>query len=342
MPGTTIDRTMTVGMTPGTAGGARSFIVADLAFHASDSGVPADTAGVTIGTRILTMRGEVPVEELRTGDRVICHDYRPAPIVRISRRRIKLISHPAPAMVQPILVRAGALAHELPRCDLLVSPDQALLLDGHLIPVRSLIDGYAIVQVARRLVTYFEIEVPEPTALLAEGIACETSFEAGDRTVFDDVTPMRCDPERAAGGRQGARFAPFTEAGAAVETVRARILARAPVPTTDDAAVLIHHCADGSAMITSRSTIPGYRLADPRDRRALGIKIAALTIDGRPVPLDHPALTEGWYSPEADGRWTDGAGVIPAALVAGGREIAITIAATLAYPLSALPPSAEV
>ncbi|HQT85125.1 MAG: hypothetical protein B7Z58_06610 [Acidiphilium sp. 37-64-53] len=62
-----------------------------------------------------------------------------------------------------------------------------------------------------------------------------------------------------------------------------------------------------------------------------------MTIDGTAIPLDHPDLTEGWYSPEPDGRWTDGASVVPARIVAGGRDIVITIAATLAYPLS-IPP----
>jgi hypothetical protein len=88
----------------------------------------------------------------------------------------------------------------------------------------------------------------------------------------------------------------------------------------------------GSAIIESRAAVPGELTADPRDRRRLGVKIAALEIGGENIPLDHPMLAEGWHDPEPDGRWTNGRAVVPKALLGGGGSIHISLAATLAYP----------
>ena len=46
----------------------------------------------------------------------------------------------------------------------------------------------------------------------------------------------------------------------------------------------------------------------------LGVKVATMCIDGRVVALDHPELADGWYEVEVDGRWTNGAAVIPASI----------------------------
>jgi hypothetical protein len=115
-----------------------------------------------------------------------------------------------------------------------------------------------------------------------------------------------------------------------VEGVRAHLLDRAAIATSDDPALHIRY-HKGAARIESRSAIPGHLNADPRDCRCLGVKIAALMVDGREIPLDHPALTEGWHDVEADGRWTDGCAVVPAALL-DGAPVTLKVAATLAYP----------
>jgi hypothetical protein len=89
-------------------------------------------------------------------------------------------------------------------------------------------------------------------------------------------------------------------------------------------------------VIESKSAIPGLISADPRDRRRLGVKIASLEIGGVAVPLDHPELAQGWHGLEPDGRWTDGAAVIPETLLRGSNKtVTVKIAATLNYPLAA-------
>ena len=84
--------------------------------------------------------------------------------------------------------------------------------------------------------------------------------------------------------------------------VRTRTLARANIPLTTDPALTLHTNKDGSVTILSRSAIPGHLNPDPRDQRRLGVKISAIHAGTRPIPLDHPLLTEGWHDPEPDGR----------------------------------------
>ncbi|HTR16721.1 MAG TPA: hypothetical protein VMI52_06775, partial [Acetobacteraceae bacterium] len=46
------------------------------------------------------------------------------------------------------------------------------------------------------------------------------------------------------------------------------------------------------------------------DPRRLGVAVAELRLDDRPVPLDDPRLCAGWHAPEPGLRWTDGAALI--------------------------------
>jgi hypothetical protein len=52
------------------------------------------------------------------------------------------------------------------------------------------------------------------------------------------------------------------------------------------------------------------------------------------VPVDHPALVAGWHDIEPDGRWTDGAGFIPSALLDGARNVHVDIVASGMYALT--------
>ena len=288
-------------------------------------------------TRILTRRGEIAVENLTTDDQLVLHEGGTAPIIWIGHRQIDLSKHPHPEAVQPVLISADALADCVPARDLLVSPDHALLLDGHLIPAKALLNGHSIRQCALEQITYYHIELPEHAVLYAEGVAAESYLDTGNRDAFaNQGIAIALHPHFAPGVADALRVqqscAPLVESGPVVERIRASILARAPITTSTEPEIRIIPQLDGTTQIQSRSAIPGFLGNDPQDRRRLGIKIARLRIDGQPVPLDHPALTEGWHDPEPDGRWTNGAAIIPASL-GQGRLINLDLAATLAYPV---------
>lgn len=328
-----------------------SFGVIDLAFTNSpglsasnltptangQGGISFDAPCFAAGTGIATARGVVAVEDLRIGDLAALAGGGHAPIVWLGRRAVQPARHPRPACLNPVVIEADALADGVPCRDLTVSPDHALLLDGHLIPAKSLVNGDTIRQIAVAAITYYHVELPSHAALLAEGAPAESYFASGNRDQFENGGgAMRLHPDFAQVLRETQGCARFAAAGPVVEAVRTRLLARAALVLTDDAALRIEPHA-GGAMIKSRHFIPAEQTSDPRDGRRLGVKIATLSIAGVAIPLDHPALIEGWHACEADGRWTDGGAIIPPALLGAhpaahpAASIAITLATAARY-----------
>jgi hypothetical protein len=172
---------------------------------------------------------------------------------------------------------------------------------------------------------------------LAEGTAAESYLETGNRGAFENGGPgMILHPDFAQGLREKNGCAPFAEHGPVVEAVRREILRRAGIAMTDEPDVRIEF-AKGAAIIASRAVVPGEILPDPRDRRRLGVKIAELMIGRRKIPLGDARLCQGWHEAEPDGRWTDGAAVIPAELLGRSRDVRVTLAAAMRYPVLRIP-----
>ncbi|MGC9271583.1 Hint domain-containing protein, partial [Acidiphilium sp.] len=316
-----------------------SFGVIDLAFANSpalttgtltpvdngNGGISFDAPCFAAGTAIATARGAVAVEALRIGDLARLAGGGFAPIVWLGRRTTHPARHPRPEAVNPVMILAGALADGVPSRDLMLSPDHALWLDGVLIPAKALVNGVTIRQIAVETITYHHIELPSHAALLAEGVPAESYLASGNRSQFDNGGgAVALHPDFAQAFRAAAGFARFVETGKVVEAVRARLLARAAPVLTDEPALRLIDTPEG-VTIVSRRFIPAEVAADPRDRRCLGVKIAALAIAGRAVALDHAALVAGWHEAEADGRWTDGAALIPRLLLEGASAASVTI-----------------
>ena len=148
------------------------------------------------GTHIETERGQVVVECLSVGDRVVTADGRAEPIVWIGSRTVNCKAHPRPETVWPVRVQAGAVADAEPRKDLLLSPDHAVFADGVLIPIKYLTNGTTIAQVPVDEVTYYHVELTQHDLLLAEGLVVESYLDTGDRTNFSNAGQvMRLYPD---------------------------------------------------------------------------------------------------------------------------------------------------
>lgn len=137
------------------------------------------------GTRILTEHGEIAVEDLRVGQRVVTASGQRRPIRWIGTRRYPGLT--APPADRPVRIRAGALADGAPARDLRVSPDHALLLDGLLVAAGHLVNGRTITRGEAVIdLTYWHVELDTHDMLLAEAIPAESFLAAaGLRAQFD-------------------------------------------------------------------------------------------------------------------------------------------------------------
>ena len=173
-------------------------------------------------TLLMTDRGNVPVEALAIGDTVITATGRARSIRWLGRRSYAGRFLAANPNLQPIRFRAGSLGDGLPRRDLLVSPEHAMLLDGVLIPAKALVNGSTIVQ-ERGLdwVDYYHVELDSHDVLLAEGAPSESFLDDGNRGQFHNTAEHTALYPNAPA--PGGRCAPWVDSGFKLEAIRARL-----------------------------------------------------------------------------------------------------------------------
>jgi O-antigen biosynthesis protein len=140
------------------------------------------------GTLILTELGEVRIEDLGIGDMVVTISGEAKPIKWIGRRSYAGRFITGNRAVLPIVVRAGALAPNIPVRDLWVSPRHALLLDGVFVPAELLVNAQTIMQAeAVDQVHYFHLEFEAHEVILAEGTPAESYVEYENRHGFHNA-----------------------------------------------------------------------------------------------------------------------------------------------------------
>jgi hypothetical protein len=319
--------------------------------------VTANSLCFAAGTRILTACGEVAVEDLQEGDLAVgVRRARLAPVQWIGRRRVDLRAHPRPAEINPVRVRADAFGPGQPQRDLVLSPNHALYVDGHLIAVRYLLNGATIVQEAWDSVEYFHVELDAHDVVLANGLAAESFLDVGNRAAFANggqpmmLHPDFTCPEHARAVWEAQACAPDLPRGDELTALRARLLDRAAslghqrtadpqlnvsaggrvlVPERNGGQLSFSLPKDsGTIRLASRSVIPGDLRASGGDGRRLGIGVMALTLDGKAVPLDDACFGDGWHKPEQMVRWTDGEAWLH---TAGARSLTLTLLEDISY-----------
>jgi hypothetical protein len=181
------------------------------------------------GTLIRTALGEVPVEQLVPGDRVVAIGREDSPAIWIGHRRVDAKRHPDPRAVWPVRIAAGTFGEGQPFRDLFLSPDHAVFVMGVMVPVKYLIDGLSIATVPVAEAVYYHVELERHEAIFASGLAVESYLETGGRGRFDNADVVRLFPDFRlpnvtmweASGR-----AKLVVAGAELAAVRAFLAAR--------------------------------------------------------------------------------------------------------------------
>jgi hypothetical protein len=209
-----------------------------LAPGVGDSLALTDLACFAEGTMIATRHGDVPVERLRLGEFVVTADGGELPVVWIGCRPVASGRHPDPELVWPVRVRAHAFGKERPSRDLFLSPDHAVFVADVLIPIKYLINGSSIAQIAVDQITYYHVELPRHHVLLAEGLPIESLLPSSDRSNFaNGDTPIRLFPDfastsmRAPGIWEAFGYAPLIVEGPILEAVRRTLRKRVPRST---------------------------------------------------------------------------------------------------------------
>ena len=139
------------------------------------------------GTMIATPDGEVPVETLKIGDRVIRQDGTAAPIRWVGRNTVSMIFANKQTTL-PIRIKQGALSENVPWRDLVVSPAHAVLVDDVLIQAGALVNHSSIIRETNvpSVFVYYHIELADHTLIMAENTPNETFIDNVDRMAFDN------------------------------------------------------------------------------------------------------------------------------------------------------------
>jgi hypothetical protein len=323
------------------------------------------------GTRLLTDHGEVAVERLAIGDRVITANGTARPIDWIGRYHIDACDYSEPDNVQPIVMRANAIAEGMPHRDLRLSPDHAVLFDDVLIPVKLLVNGASIQrETLCHSVTYYHVELDTHDILLAEAVPAESYLDTGNRGIYENAGASAAAPAPDSGQRQreAESCRRFVDDAPSVEPFWRHLADRAvalgfdlpvEVKTTADPDLRVVlggrtikpvDIGSGSYTFLLTGDLDAVRLlsraarpCDVRpwveDHRRLGVMVSQLTLKRgtavEVVPLDHPHLSQGWWDVEHAGsalrRWTNGDAVLPLA-GEGPAVLEVTVAGCLDYP----------
>ncbi len=233
------------------------------------------------GTRILTDAGEIPVEDLRIGDRLITKSGESRALRWIGRRSYAGRFATANRDVLPVVFRAGCLPGGVPTRDLAVSPLHAMYLEGVLVPAACLINGSTILQVERvDQVEYFHLELASHDVIIAEGALSETYLDDDNRNMFHNAAEFHAlypDASPQAAGY----CAPRISEGDLLHEIRLRVSCP---DLSGPAAPPLH----GQLDLVDRQRIAGWA-TDATGApvrlvvRANGVAIACLTAD-RPRP----------------------------------------------------------
>jgi hypothetical protein len=156
-----------------------------------DASPPPKVICFTPGTLIATDRGQVRVEDIREGDRLITRDSGLQPVCWVGSKSLTAQHLQAHPELRPVLIQAGSIAPNIPEVDMLVSPNHRMLMTGS--SVQMIMSETEVLIAAKHMagkagittvesytgVHYIHIMCEQHQVILADGAWTE-SFQPGD------------------------------------------------------------------------------------------------------------------------------------------------------------------
>jgi hypothetical protein len=143
--------------------------------------------GLAEGTRVRTTLGNMPVETLGEGLKIITADHGPQPLRAVFRKTIKLdLTDPDAVrnfLCQPVRLRAGALGAQRPARNVLLAPHHLVALphpDPHngsdvFIAARALTSSQNVGRLTKRSqISYFSLLFDRHVVLFVDGVKVES------------------------------------------------------------------------------------------------------------------------------------------------------------------------
>ncbi len=154
--------------------------------------VARTTPCFTPGTLITTHRGEIPVEHLAAGDRVVTRDNGIQTVRWVGKSQMFLQDFRAEPHLLPIFIRQGSLGRGLPERDMMVSPNHRILVanektalrfaDREVLVAAKHLSTQGVHTVQSSGTTYIHFMCDRHEVVLADGIWTE-SFQPDDQSL---------------------------------------------------------------------------------------------------------------------------------------------------------------
>ncbi len=147
----------------------------------------------TPGSRVMTPRGEVPVEAIRAGDRVLTRDNGAQVVRWAGQAGITTATLTASPHLRPVRIAAGSLGPNLPERDMIVSPNHRMLIANAraelwfgehevLVAAKHMVGQPGVTRLGPKPATYVHFLFDRHEVVLVDGAWTE-SFQPGDQTL---------------------------------------------------------------------------------------------------------------------------------------------------------------
>lgn len=157
----------------------------------------SDAACFCRGSRIRTARGDIPIEEIQIGDHIVVFDD---DVTKGTTRQVTWVGQsravvrsrlPNDEAGYPVRLLKGAIAHNVPYKDMLITSEHCLFLDGRFVPVRMLVNGRSIFfDKSIASYDYYHVETEDHSVIMADGVLTESYFDTGNRFAFKQNGPV--------------------------------------------------------------------------------------------------------------------------------------------------------